>query len=45
MGSAGGRTAPVAIQDSAKGIIDVAEKLTMEESGSFWSFQGTKLPY
>ena len=45
MGSAGNRTPPVTIQDSAKGIIDVAMKLPMEESGAFMSFQGNKISY
>ncbi len=45
MGNAGGRTAAVTIEDSAKGVIDVAEKVTMNDSGSFWSFQGNKLSY
>ena len=45
MGNVGGRIAPVTVNESAKGIIDVAEKVTMNDSGSFWNFQGTKLPY
>ena len=45
MGSAKNRSPPVTVQDSANGIIDVAMKLPMEESGSFISFQGDKIPY
>jgi len=45
MGSAKNRSPPVTVQDSANGIIDAAMKLPMEESGSFISFQGDKIPY
>ena len=45
MGSAKNRSPPVAVEDSANAIIDVASKLPMEESGAFMSFQGNKLPY
>ena len=45
MGSAKNRSPPVTVEDSANGIIDVANKLPLDESGSFMSFQGNKLPY
>ena len=45
MGSAKNRSPPVTVEDSAKGIIDVANMLPMEESGAFMTFQGAKLPY
>merc|ERR1712150_277997 len=45
MGSAKNRSPPVTVEDSAKGIINVANMLPMKESGAFMSFQGAKLPY
>ena len=45
MGSAKNRSPPVTVADSAKAILDVSEKIPKQESGSFWSFEGHKLPY
>jgi len=45
MGSAKNRSPPVTIEDSAKGIIDTASKLPLEQSGAFFSWKGEKIPY
>jgi len=44
MGSSKGRSAPVATDDAAKGIADLADKPEVE-SGSFWSYTGKQLPF
>lgn len=45
MGSAKNRSPPLTVPESAKAIINTAEKIVKEDSGSFWSFEGHKLPY
>ena len=45
MGSAKNRSPPVTVKDSANGIIDTASNLPLEQSGSFFSWQGKKIPY
>ena len=45
MGSANGRKPPVTVEQSAEGILNTVEKLAKGDSGTFWSFEGKKLPY
>ena len=45
MGSAKNRKPPVTTEQSAQGILNTVEKLNKSESGTFWSFEGKKLPY
>ena len=45
MGSAQDRSPPVTIESSCSGMVNVLEQKTQEESGSFWGFDGKKLPY
>ena len=45
MGSSKNRKPPVPVPEAARGIIATAENLDQSDSGSFWSFQGEKLPY
>jgi len=49
MGSSAGKiwgtSPPVKVVDSAKGILSVSDKLNLEGSGKFWSFDGTFLPW
>ena len=45
MGSSKNRKPPVSVPDSAKSILKVAGQITHKDSGTFWSFEGNKLPY
>ena len=45
MGNSKNRQAPVTIEESAKGVLDVASSLPREKSGSFYSFEGNVIPY
>ena len=45
MGSAKNRQPPLTVPESAKGILDVANSIAKSNSGSFWGFDGQKLPY
>jgi hypothetical protein len=45
MGSSKNRKPPVTIQQSVTGILNTVEKIPMEESGTFWDFEGKKIPY
>lgn len=45
MGSSKNRSPPVTIQDSAKGIIDVAHGVDSKDSGIFMGFDGSKMMY
>lgn len=45
MGSSKNRKPPVTVEDSAKGIIDVAHGITPENSGCFMGFDGAKMDY
>jgi len=49
MGSAAGKiwgaTPPVKVVDSAKGLLSVIDKVNLEASGKFHSFDGTNLPW
>ena len=45
MGKSKNREPPVTIEDSAKGILDVATSLAREKSGAFYSFEGNVIPY
>ena len=45
MGSSKNRKPPVTTEQSAEGILNTVEKLDKSESGTFWSFEGKKLPY
>ncbi len=41
----GGPSAPIEPEDSARGILQVIEKATPEDSGSFFDFEGDELPW
>ena len=41
----GGRFAPVSIKESVRGMRDVIEKLTLSESGNFFTWKGDKHPW
>ena len=41
----GGKGAPLKVGDSAAGIIKVIDGLTLESSGSFFNYNGDKLPW
>ena len=45
MGSSKNRSPPVPIEESAKKVVNVAEKVPLNKSGSFWSFDGSELSY
>ena len=45
MGSAQGRSPPVTIEESCSSMVNVVEQRTKEDSGSFWNFEGKKMPY
>ncbi|KAK2718284.1 C-signal-like isoform X6 [Artemia franciscana] len=45
MGSSGGRSAPVTVEESALGMYNVISKLKMEDSGLFCDWNGCKLPW
>ncbi len=45
MGGSKGRKAPVTVEQSVVGMLDTLEKRTLADSGSFWGFDGTALPY
>ena len=45
MGNSKNRSAPVTIADSAKGIADVAGKITLDQSGIFMGFDGNVIGY
>jgi NAD(P)-dependent dehydrogenase (short-subunit alcohol dehydrogenase family) len=40
-----GSNATVTVEQSAKGILDRVNELTMATSGHFWDYQGPTLPY
>lgn len=41
----GGPTADVGTRDSAAGVLDLADRLTIETTGRFWNFDGTTLSW
>jgi len=41
----GGPTADVGVRDSAAGVLDLADRLTIEATGRFWNFDGTNLSW
>jgi NAD(P)-dependent dehydrogenase (short-subunit alcohol dehydrogenase family) len=41
----GGSAAPVLPEESAKGIISVAKKITMKDTGKFFEYTGRELPW
>lgn len=41
----GGPNATVTVPDSAAGIRDVVENIALEDTGTFWTFEGQKLPW
>ena len=43
--SMGGSSAPIAPIDSAEGLIDVIERATIRDSGSFFDFRGERIPW
>lgn len=45
MGAAKNRKPPVTVEQSTKGVADTADKIEMKDNGTFWSFEGTTLPY
>eukprot|EP00039_Didymoeca_costata_P023310 m.6665 g.6665 ORF g.6665 m.6665 type:complete len:247 (-) comp3565_c0_seq2:120-860(-) len=45
MGSSGGRKPPVTTHDSVKGLLSVVDNMTIDNSGSFYNFDGSLLPW
>ena len=41
----GGPSADISVQESASGILELAESLTMESSGRFWNWNGAEHPW
>lgn len=41
----GGSTADVATHDSAAGVLDLADRLTIETTGRFWNYDGSALSW
>ena len=41
----GGKAAPLSVQDSARGILEVVEKATREDTGRFFDYEGDELPW
>mgnify|MGYP001627888064 FL=1 len=38
----GGSSADISVEESAEGIIDLAEALTIETTGRFWNWDGSE---
>ena len=45
LGSSKNREPPVTVPQSASAIVKVGAIIPKAESGTYWSFDGTKLPY
>jgi len=45
MGSAGGRAAPLTVEQSVSGMVSLIAQATPEQSGRFYDFNGTELPW
>merc|ERR550514_1016429 len=45
MGSAGGRKAPLTVEQSVAGILSVVGKLGLKDNGRYLQFDGTELPW
>ena len=41
----GGMNAAISVEESAKGIINSIEKLTPNQSGTFFDYKGDKIPW
>lgn len=41
----GGPNAPAAVEDSVAGMRAIFEKLTIEDTGTYWNFDGQQLPW
>ena len=41
----GGSSAPVTVQDSARGIREIVERLAPEDNGSYWTHEGERTPW
>lgn len=41
----GGSSADIATEESARGILALADKLTLAETGRFWNYDGNELPW
>ena len=45
MGSAGGRAAPLTVEESVAAMMQVVARLAREQNGQFYDFDGKPLPW
>ena len=45
MGSAGGRTPPLTVEQSITSVREVMSQVTKEQTGSFFTHEGRQMPF